>query len=62
LNRRSAAAVPAAASHGADVTDPQTSQQDIDARRRRGVRRTVIVVSTIALLIYIGFVTGLIGR
>lgn len=52
----------AAASQGADVNDPQTSQEVIDANRRRGVRRTVIVVSTIALLIYIGFVTGLIGR
>ena len=52
----------AAASQGADVNDPQPSQEVIGANRRRGVRRTVIVVSTIALLIYIGFVTGLIGR
>ncbi|MFA5589633.1 MAG: hypothetical protein WDA70_02790 [Lysobacteraceae bacterium] len=62
MNRLTAAADMAAASQGADVNDPQPSQEVIDANRRRGVRRTVIVVSTIALLIYIGFVTGLIGR
>lgn len=36
--------------------------EDIEARRRRGVRTTALVVGGIALLIYLGFVSGLIGR
>lgn len=41
---------------------PTTNNFDT-AQRRRGVRRTVIVVGAIALLIYVGFIaSGVIGR
>lgn len=39
-----------------------TQPEDLEARRRRGVRVTVAVVGGIALLIYLGFLSGLIGR
>ena len=42
--------------------NPQNSPADLEARRRRGVRITVAVIGTVALLIYVGFVAGLIGR
>ncbi|MCX7556407.1 hypothetical protein OS187_06170 [Xanthomonadaceae bacterium JHOS43] len=44
------------------MTLPTSSDSELEVRRRRGVRATVVVVGAIALLIYVGFVTGLIGR
>ncbi len=37
-------------------------QDDPLQTRRRGVRRTVLVTSVVAVLIYAAFVAGLIGR
>lgn len=41
---------------------PNHLPDDLEARRRRGVRTTAFVVGGIALLIYLAFVSGLIGR
>ena len=42
---------------------PIRLQADIDAQRRRSVRRTVFVMAAIAFLIYGGFIaSGVIGR
>ncbi len=41
---------------------PPNLPDDLEARRRRGVRRTALAVAAVALLIYVGFVSGLIGR
>jgi len=41
--------------------NPPISHDPLDARRRRGVRVTVIVVVAIALLIYTGVLTGVLS-
>lgn len=39
-----------------------TANDPLDARRRRGVRWTVIATVAFALLVYIGILSGVIGR
>ncbi|HET9049933.1 MAG TPA: hypothetical protein VFN29_13360 [Chiayiivirga sp.] len=43
---------------------PQSPTNDavLEARRKRGVRVTVAVVVTVALLIYVGVISGVMGR
>ena len=41
--------------------NPPISHDPLDARRRRGVRLTVIVFVTVVLLIYVGILTGVLA-
>jgi hypothetical protein len=44
------------------MTQTPTTDAALESRRKRGVRLTVGVVVTIALLIYVGVISGVLGR